>query len=81
MRYAKVGGRLTIRLRGLAKGAKVTAGGRAATVVRGRVVLRKVRPGRFVVVVTPPARLRARYSTLKVVVVVARRGAVQVITL
>ena len=80
-RYAKAGGRLTIRLRGLAKGAKVTAGGRAAKVVRGTVVLRKVRPGRFVVVVTPPARLRSSYRPLKVVVVVAKGGTVRVITL
>ncbi len=81
VRYVKAGGRLTIRLRGLAKGAKVTAGGRPAKVVGNAVVLRKVKPGRFVVVVTPPARLRASRTTLKVVVVVAKGGTAKVIRL
>jgi hypothetical protein len=79
-RYAKAGGRLTIRLARLAKGAKVTAAGRRAKVVRGTVVLRRVKPGRFVVVVTPPAALRTRYATVRVVVVIAKTGAVRVVT-
>jgi hypothetical protein len=78
-RYAKAGGRLTIALRGLAKGATVAVGGRRAKVVNGRVVLRRVKPGRLVVVVTPPARLLGTYKVLRVVVVVARSGAVRVI--
>ena len=66
-RYAKAGGRLTIRLRGLAKGAKVTAGGRAAEGGARQGGAEGDGPGRFVVVVTPPARLRARLQPLKVV--------------
>lgn len=78
-RYAKAGGRLTIRFRGLAKGAKVTARGRRAKVVRNRIVLKRVRPGRFVVLIRPPARLRARYTVLRVVVVVPKRGTARVV--
>ena len=78
-RYAKAGGRLTIVLRGLAKGAKVTVAGRSVKVVRGKVLLRKVKPGRIVVVVTPPARLKGTYKVLRVVVVVAPSGAARVI--
>lgn len=80
-RYAKAGGRLTVRFRGLAKGVTVTAAGRAAKVVRGAVTLKRVKPGRFVVVVTPPARLRARYATLRVVVVVTKAGTAKVVRL
>ena len=78
-RYAKAGGRLTIALRGLAKGAKVTVRGRAVKVVRGTVVLRKVKPGRLLVVVTPPARLKGAYRPVRVVVVIAPSGAARVI--
>jgi hypothetical protein len=78
-RYAKAGGRLTIRFRGLAKGAKVPARGRRAKVVRNRIVLKRVRPGRFVVLIRPPARLRARYTVLRVVVVVPKRGTARVV--
>ena len=78
-RYAKAGGRLTIVLRGLAKGAKVTVAGRSVKVVRGKVLLRKVKPGRIVVVVTPPARLKGTYKVLRVVVVVAPSGAARII--
>lgn len=80
-RYAKAGGRLTIRFRGLAEGAKVTARGHRVRVVRNALVLKRVRPGRFVVVVTPPAGLRARYATVKVVVVVSARGSARVVRL
>jgi hypothetical protein len=80
-RYARRGGRLTITLKGLAKGAKVTARGRAAKVVGGRIVLRKLKPGRIVVVVTPPARLRATVTPLRVVVVVAPSGEARVVRL
>jgi hypothetical protein len=78
-RYARRGGRLTITLRGLVKGAKVTARGRAVKVVRGRVVLKRLKPGRIVVVVTPPARLRASFAPLRVVVVVAPSGRARVV--
>lgn len=78
-RYAKRGGRLTIALKGMVKGAKVTARGKAAKVVRGRIVLTRVKPGRFVVVVRPPAKLRARYRAVTVVVVVAPNGTTRVI--
>jgi len=78
-RYVKAGGKLTIRFRGLAKGAKVTARGHRAKVVRNAVVLTRVKPGRLVVLVTPPARLRARLTALKVVVVVSPRGTARVV--
>jgi hypothetical protein len=42
-------------------------------------VLKRVRPGRFVVLIRPPARLRARYTVLRVVVVVPKRGTARVV--
>jgi hypothetical protein len=78
-RYAKAGGRLTIRFRSLVKGAKVTARGRRAKVVRNAVVLKRIRPGRFVVLVKPPARLRGRYTAVRVVIVVSKRGTARVV--
>lgn len=79
VRYAKAGGRLTISLRGLAKGARVTVGGRPGKVVRGRVTLRGVRPGRLVMTVTPPARLKGVYRAVRAVVVIAPSGTARLI--
>jgi hypothetical protein len=38
-----------------------------------------VKPGRFLVVVRPPAKLRARYRAVTVIVVVAAKGTARVI--
>ena len=73
--------RVTLRLRGLARGAVVRIGGRRVGVARGAVLLRGVRPRKLIVTVTVPGRAGVVYRGARFRVTIPARGAPRVVRL
>jgi hypothetical protein len=67
---------LSLTLRGAAPDAKLRVGGRAIRLVRGRAVLRGLRPGRLIVRVSAAARTTTVFR-----VMLPARGAARVVRL
>lgn len=79
--YARRGGRLVVRFRFAAPRAVARLGARRVSVRAGRVVLRGIRPGRFVLRVSAPARNGTTYRVIGFRITVTRSGAVRVAAL